>query len=67
MKKEEYPGRTIFTHGYIFRTDLETEKRIRAYLLNTDAALVYQKHCIGKLFVKEESPVETLNRGELAK
>jgi hypothetical protein len=43
--------KTILNFALIFRTDLETFERIRAYLLKSGANLIYQTKSTEKIFV----------------
>jgi hypothetical protein len=43
--------KTILNFALIFRTDLKTFEKIRAYLLKSGATLVYQTKSTEKIFV----------------
>lgn len=45
------PNKTILNFALIFRTDLKTFEKIRAYLLKSGATLVYQTKSTEKIFV----------------
>ena len=45
------PDKTILNFALIFRTDLETFEKIRAYLLKSGASLIYQTKSTEKIYV----------------
>ena len=45
------PNKTILNFALIFRTDLETFEKIRAFLLKSGAQLVYQTKSTEKIIV----------------
>jgi hypothetical protein len=47
------PGKTILNFALIFRTDLETFEKIRAFLLKSGATLIYQTKSTEKIFVSK--------------
>jgi len=51
MKEKPSPDRTLLNFALIFRTDLETFEKIRAYLLKSGANLIYQTKSTEKIFV----------------
>jgi hypothetical protein len=54
MKNEKPEVRTILNHAFVYRTDSETMEKIREFLLELGATLIYEKHSFGKLFIKSE-------------
>jgi hypothetical protein len=45
------PEKTILNFALIFRTDLKTFEKIRAYLLKSGATLVYQTKSADKIYI----------------
>jgi hypothetical protein len=45
------PDKTVLNFALIFRTDLKTFEKIRAYLLKSGATLVYQTKSTEKIFI----------------
>ena len=45
------PDKTVLNFCLIFRTDLKTFEKIRAFLLKSGAELVYQTKSVEKIFV----------------
>ena len=45
------PDKTILNFALIFRTDLQTFEKIRAFLLKSGAQLVYQTKSVEKIVV----------------
>jgi hypothetical protein len=45
------PNKTVLNFALIFRTDLRTFEKIRAYLLKSGASLIYQTKSTEKIFV----------------
>jgi hypothetical protein len=56
------PEKTILNFALIFRTDLETFEKIRAYLLKSGASLIYQTKSTEKIYVSRIGSV--LKEGE---
>lgn len=55
MKQQNSLSRkTLFNHAFVFRSDTETMEKIRSYLLECAANLIYQKHSLARLFIIEE-------------
>jgi hypothetical protein len=50
-KVKPSPNKTLLNFALIFRTDLETFERVRAYLLKSGANLIYQTKSTEKIFV----------------
>jgi len=50
-KVKPAPDRTVLNFCLIFRTDLKTFEKIRAFLLKSGAELVYQTKSVEKIFV----------------
>jgi len=57
------PNKTILNFALIFRTDLETFEKIRAFLLKSGATLVYQTKSTEKIIVTRIGN-RILNEGE---
>jgi hypothetical protein len=45
------PDKTVLNFALIFRTDLETFEKIRAFLLKSGATLIYQTKSTEKIYV----------------
>jgi hypothetical protein len=51
QKNKLEANKTVLNFALIFRTDLETFEKIRAYLLKSGASLIYQTKSTEKIFV----------------
>lgn len=51
LKQKPQPNTTILNFALIFRSDLKTYEKIRDYLLNSGAQLIYQTKSTEKIFV----------------
>jgi hypothetical protein len=56
------PKQTILNFCLIFRTDLITFAKIRDYLLNTKAELIYQTKSADKILIEKTAEVEINER-----
>jgi len=57
------PNKTLLNFALIFRADLETFEKIRAFLLKSGATLIYQTKSTEKIFVSRIGS-RVFNEGE---
>ena len=62
-KTQIEPNKTLLNFALIFRTDLETFEKIRAFLLKSGAQLIYQTKSTEKIFVSRVGS-RVFNEGE---
>jgi len=51
QKNKLEANKTVLNFALIFRTDLETFEKIRAYLLKSGASLIYQTKSTEKIYI----------------
>jgi hypothetical protein len=57
LKKQKDPLRheTYYTHAFVFKGPSRVMEEVKELILSSEATLIFQRHSLGKLFIKSEA------------